>query len=152
MRFLIVALAGFLIGGWAVPLGFWLGLSPLVTFLTSAGGGLAGCWAFILVGDRVAAWWRRRRGTELTAGPPTEDEETAAGDDDAAGRVGRFVDRYGVRGLGIVGPIFPGVTVSVAGGLALGLDRRELGKWMTIGIIVMYGLYTLGAALLVYLF
>lgn len=98
MDLLIVAVAGLLIGGWAVPLGFWLGLSPLITFLTAAGGGLAGCWAFILVG-----------------------------------------------------PIFPGVTASVVGGLALGLDRRELGKWMTIGIIVMYGLYTLGAATLVYL-
>jgi hypothetical protein len=63
-----------------------------------------------------------------------------------------FIDRYGVRGLGVVGPIFPGVTASVAGGLALGLDRRALGKWMTIGIIAMYGLYTLGLSLLVYLF
>ena len=50
--------------------------------------------------------------------------------------------------MGIVGPIFPGVTASVIGGLALGLDRRSLGKWMTIGIIVMYGLYGLGLALL----
>ena len=151
MDFLIVAVAGFLIGGWAVPLGFWLGLSPLITFLTAAGGGLAGCWAFILVGDRVAEWWRSRRGADSVS-EPTAASDPAHPGDDRPERVWRFVDRFGLRGLGIVGPIFPGVTASVLGGLALGLDRRELGKWMTIGIIVMYGLYTLGAAALVYLF
>ena len=150
MKVVVVALAGFLIGGWAVPLGFVLGISPVVTLLVAAGGGLAGCWAFILAGDRIAAWWHRRRGQAASAAP-TEDE-VAVERDDEAGRVRRFVDRYGVRGLGIVGPIFPGVTASVAGGLALGLDGRQLGKWMSIGIIVMYSLYTLGVAMLLYVF
>ncbi len=151
MKVVVVALAGFLIGGWAVPLGFVLGISPLVTFVVAAGGGLVGCWAFILAGDRVAGWWRRRRTGDGALASPAESDKSAPGDDHA-GRVRRFVDRFGVRGLGIVGPIFPGVTASVAGGLALGLDGRELGKWMSIGIIVMYGLYTLGALLLVDLF
>jgi len=148
MEVVVVAIAGFLIGGWSVPLGFVLGLSPGVTFVAAAGGGLSGCWAFILAGDRVKAWWRRRRGAGATE--PDDDEPKSALD--ARGRIRHFVDLHGVRGLGIVGPIFPGVTVSVAGGLALGLDGRQLGKWMSIGIVIMYGLYTLGALLLVELF
>ena len=145
MRVVVVALAGFLIGGWSVPLGFLLGISPLVTFLAAAGGGLAGCWAFVLAGDRVKSWWRRRKGLDEVL----EDPDGTTEDD---GRVQRFVDRYGVRGLGLVGPIFPGVTASVAGGLAIGLDGRQLGRWMTIGILIMYSLYTVGLVVLVELF
>lgn len=144
MRVVVVALAGFLIGGWSVPLGFVLGVSPFVTFLAAAGGGLAGCWAFVLAGDQVTAWWRRRRGLDDAAA-----QHDPSSDD---GRVRRFVDRYGVRGLGLVGPIFPGVTVSVAGGLAMGLDGRQLGRWMTIGIVLMYSLYTVGLLVIVELF
>lgn len=150
MKVIVVALAGFLIGGWSVPLGFALGIAPVVTLLAAAGGGLAGCWAFILAGDRIASWWHRRRGQAPPAAS-TEDDAAATRNGEA-GRVRRFVDRYGVRGLGLVGPIFPGVTASVAGGLALGLDGRRLGKWMSIGIIVMYSLYTLGVVLLLEVF
>jgi hypothetical protein len=81
---------------------------------------------------------------EADDGPSDEAAEEAE-----AGRVRRFVDHYGVRGLGLVGPIFPGVTASVVGGLALGLDRRALGKWLTIGIVAMYALYVAAVALLV---
>ena len=147
MEYAAVAIAGFVLGGWAVPLGFALGLGPVATFVSAAGGGLLGCWTFLLAGDRVTGWIRRRRGADAMP-----DAEHDADDAEAEGRVRGFVDRSGVRGLGLVGPIFPGVTASVAGGLALGLDRRSLGRWLTIGIVVMYGLYSLGLALFVYLF
>lgn len=58
----------------------------------------------------------------------------------------------GFKGLGIVGLIIPGVSASVAGGLAMGLDGRQLGKWMSIGILIMYTLYTVGLIVLVELF
>jgi hypothetical protein len=155
MKFLAVMVAGLALGGWAVPMGFLLDLSPLMTFVAAAGGGLLGCWAFLLAGERISAFIHRHRGETIET-PGTADGQSAQQHNDAAdevgdsnnGRVHKFVDRFGVRGLGIVGPIFPGVTASVIGGLALGLDRRSLGKWMTIGIIVMYGLYVLGLALL----
>jgi hypothetical protein len=155
MKFLAVMVAGLVLGGWAVPMGFVLDLSPVTTFAAAASGGLLGCWAFLLAGERISAFVHRHRG-ETNEAPATADDQSAQQRNDAAdeagesdtGRVRKFVDRFGVRGLGIVGPIFPGVTASVIGGLALGLDRRLLGKWMTIGIIVMYGLYVLGLSLL----
>jgi hypothetical protein len=158
MKVLAVMVAGLVLGGWAVPMGFVLDLSPLATFLAAAGGGLIGCWAFLLAGERISAFIRRHR-EETNESLATVDDQSGQQHNDTAdeaadpdtGRVRRFVDRFGVRGLGIVGPIFPGVTASVIGGLALGLDRRSLGKWMTIGIIVMYGLYVLGLTLLTWL-
>jgi uncharacterized membrane protein len=141
MEYLIVAVCGFILGGWAVPLGFLLGLGPVATFAASAAGGLIGCWVFLLAGDRIAEWTSRRRGRR-------SDEESS--DDQAeTGKVTRFVDRSGVRGLGLIGPIFPGVTASVIGGLALGLDRRALGRWLSVGIVVMYALYVAAVTLLV---
>jgi hypothetical protein len=155
MKFLAVMVAGLALGGWAVPMGFLLDLSPLMTFVAAAGGGLLGCWAFLLAGERISAFIHRHRGETIETTGTTDDQSAQQPDDSVdevedsdTGRVRKFVDRFGVRGLGIVGPIFPGVTASVVGGLALGLDRRSLGKWMTIGIFVMYGLYVLGLALL----
>ena len=136
--------AGLALGGWAVPMGFVLDLSPLTTFVAAAGGGLLGCWAFLLLGDRISAFVDRHPAKTNGTSAPADD----AGDAET-GRVREFVDRFGVRALGIVGPIFPGVTASVIGGLALGLDRRALGKWMTLGITLMYGLYVLGLSILV---
>ncbi len=65
-----------------------------------------------------------------------------------AGRVARFADRHRVRGLGIVGPISPAGRASVVGSLPLGLDRRLRGRCMSIGIIVMHGLFALAVAVL----
>lgn len=156
MKFFAVMVAGLVLGGWAVPMGFVLDLGPAMTFAAAASGGLLGCWAFLLAGERISAFIRQRRGQTKENLVAAANERTQQCDDDAdqtgdvdAGRVRKFVDRFGIRGLGIVGPIFPGVTASVVGGLALGLDRRLLGKWMTIGIIVMYGLYVVGLAMLV---
>lgn len=143
-----MAVCGFLLGGWAVPLGLLLGLGPVATFASSAAGGLIGCWLFLLAGDRIAEWTSNRRARPDVTSLSDEPDHVSS-DEAEAGRVRRFVDRYGVRGLGIVGPIFPGVTASVVGGLALGLDRRALGRWLSVGIVVMYALYVAAVALLV---
>ena len=160
MKYLAVALAGFVLGGWSVPLGFALGMGPIATFVSAAVGGLIGCWVFLLAGDSIEAFLSRHKKTSearAASGDDGDSETVEAVDDTAkseasAGKVSGFVDRFGVRGLGLIGPLFPGVTVSVVGGLALGLDRRQLGKWLSIGIVGMYGLYTIGLWLLVELF
>jgi hypothetical protein len=157
MEYLAVMVTGLLLGGWAVPLGFALGLGPLATFAAAAGGGLVGCWAFLLAGDRISALARRLGRSDGSDVAETDgvlddepgDESTGSAEDSGGGRITELVDRFGVRGLGIIGPIFPGVTASVIGGLAIGIDRRSLGRWMTIGIIVMYGLYVIGVTLLI---
>jgi hypothetical protein len=61
----------------------------------------------------------------------------------------QMLGKYGVRGLGLIGPIFPGVTVSVLIGLAAGIDRKELATWMSIGVLAMYAIYTIGLAVII---
>ena len=45
-------------------------------------------------------------------------------------------------------PFSPGRRWLLAG-LAAGVDRNELVKWMTIGVFGLFGVYTVGLALLI---
>ena len=130
---LIVALVAIISGGFAIPVGFLLDLPPLEIYLSAAAGALVGMGVFVFVGAGLREWIVRRLNIS---------EEKLEG-----GK--RMLGKYGVEGLGLVGPIFPGVTVTVLIGLAAGIDRRVLTKWMSIGVLAMYGIYTVGLALII---
>lgn len=136
MKYLVVGVVGLLMGGVAIPAGFTLGLSALETWLAAAAGGVGGMLVFVLAGGKLREWIIDKANVS----------------EEAQERGTRILGRFGVRGLGLVGPIFPGVTASVLIGVGAGADRRELTKWMTIGIVGMYGLFSFGLALLIELF
>jgi hypothetical protein len=69
--------------------------------------------------------------------------------EEAQEKVAKVLGRWGIRGLGLIGPLFPGVTVSVLAGLAAGVDRNELVKWMSLGIFGLYAVYVAGLAVLI---
>jgi hypothetical protein len=125
---LVVVVVAFVGGGWAVPVGASLNLPPVQVYVCAIAGSLAGMAVFLLGGEKVQAWLTRGRTRE-----PDPDS-----------RLRQFVDRHGARGLGLVGPTFPGVTASIVLGLALGVDKRALARWMTIGIVVLFAVYTAG--------
>lgn len=129
----IVFVAALLSGGFAIPAGFLLELPALVTYAAACAGSVAGMVIFAFVGGGL-----RKRLVSRMKNP-----------DEAQEKVAKVLGSWGVRGLGLIGPIFPGVTVSVLAGLAAGVDRNELIKWMTIGIFGLFGLYTVGLALLI---
>lgn len=131
--FLIVAATALLSGGFAIPLGFLLEMPILDVYLAAVIGAIVGMIVFAFVGGGI-----RRFAVSRMKDP-----------DDAHARVSKVLGQWGVRGLGLVGPIFPGVTVSVVVGLAVGVDRNELVRWMTVGILTLYGVYTIGLAILI---
>ncbi|MGI9586472.1 MAG: hypothetical protein ACR2N7_12870 [Acidimicrobiia bacterium] len=134
--FLIVFVTALLSGGFAIPLGFLLEMPALDIYLASVAGAATGMVVFAFVGGGLRDW---------IVGRMKNPEE-------AAERVGRLLGERGVRGLGLVGPIFPGVSISVIAGLAMGAGRGELIRWMTIGILALFGLYTIGLAVLIEVF
>lgn len=134
-RFIVAAIAA-ISGGFAIPLGFLLELPPIATYLAAAAGALGGMVLFVFVGGGLRDWIVRK--ANIT------DEQLKKG----RGVLGK----YGVQGLGLVGPIFPGVTVSVLIGLAAGVERKELAKWMSLGILIIYAIYTLGLWVLIEVF
>jgi hypothetical protein len=131
--FLVVFTTALLSGGFAIPAGFLLELPALTTYVAASAGSIAGMVVFAFVGGGLRSWIVNRMDN------PEEAQE----------KVAKVLGKWGVRGLGLIGPIFPGVTVSVLAGLAAGVDRNELVKWMTIGIFGLFGLYTIGLALVI---
>jgi len=134
---LVVAAISFVSGGFGIPIGFALGLEPLEVYVAASLGSVAALVLFLYAGDKIRARLMRDR-------QPREP--------DADSRVRQLTDRFGAKGLGLVGPIFPGVTASVVIGISLGLSRASLARWMSLGIVLMYALYTVGLWLLVELF
>ena len=134
LAWLIVGAVSLISGGWSIPLGLALGLSAIEVYLAASIGSMLGLAFFLFAGDKLRA--RITRNREIpTPGPDS--------------RTGRLINRHGARGLGLVGPLFPGVTASVLIGLAVDLDRKALARWMSVGIAAMFGLYTAGLWLLV---
>ncbi len=131
---MVVAAISFVSGGFAIPIGFSLSLSAVEVYIAASVGSMLGLWVFLFAGDRL----RIRLTGKEEPDPP-----------DPESRIGRFADRYGAKGLGMVGPLFPGVTASVLLGLTLGMKRAALGRWMTIGIGLMFALYCGGLWVLI---
>jgi membrane protein DedA with SNARE-associated domain len=130
---LIVAVVAVISGGFAIPVGFLLELPPLETYLAAVVGALAGMLFFIFVGSGLRDWIVRKANIS----------------EEKMGKGKEILGDYGTRGLGLVGPLFPGVTVSVLIGLAAGIDQKELAMWMSIGILGMYAIYTVGLAVII---
>jgi membrane protein DedA with SNARE-associated domain len=129
----IVAVVAVISGGFAIPVGFLLELPPLETYLAAVVGALAGMLFFIFVGSGLRDWIVRKANIS----------------EEKMGKGKEILGDYGTRGLGLVGPLFPGVTVSVLIGLAAGIDQKELAMWMSIGILGMYAIYTVGLAVII---
>jgi hypothetical protein len=95
----------------AVPVGLALGLSPILVWVLTVVGSMAGVGAVAVAGEAVRAWLVRRRGASTTAGH---------------GRLYRVWVRYGV--------VAPAMGTAI--GIALGAPRRRLIAWMCAGVIV----------------
>lgn len=134
--FLIVLVTALVSGGFAIPVGFLLEMPAFTIYLAAVVGSVIGMVVFAFVGGGLRTWIVGRMKN------PEEAQE----------RVNQMLGERGVRGLGLFGPLFPGVTVSVVAGLAVGADRGELIKWMTIGIFALFALYTVGLVILIEVF
>jgi membrane protein DedA with SNARE-associated domain len=130
---LIVAIVAVISGGFAIPVGFLLDLPALETYLAAAVGALLGMIVFVFVGSGLRGW--------IVDKLNISEEKLEVGT--------KMLGKYGTEGLGLIGPIFPGVTVTVLIGLAAGIGRKELAKWMGLGIVLLYAIYTIGLVVII---
>ena len=130
---LIVAVVAVISGGFAIPVGFLLELPAIETYLAAAIGALLGMLVFVFVGAGLRGW--------IVEKLDISEEKLEGGK--------RMLGKWGTEGLGLIGPIFPGVTVSALIGLAAGIDRKELATWMALGIVILYGVYTIGLVVII---
>lgn len=104
-----------------VPAGFAMRLHPALTALTAAAGSLLATVLVVLLGDKLRERLLRRKKKAPDAAPP----------DRLIDRVWR---RYGVVGLGLLGPGLTGAPLGAALGLSLRVPARQLLGWLSLGI------------------
>lgn len=108
---------------WAsIPLGFVLGLHPLVTGITTVIGATLGVFIVIFTGERLRSWILKRHKSKNEEKKP--------------GLIQKIWQRYGVIGLGLLAPLLTGAPLGTALGIALGAPAKQLLFWMGIGIIL----------------
>jgi hypothetical protein len=117
----------------AIPAGLALGLSPLAVIATTTLGYISGVAVVLLPGERVRAWVLRRFNRQAVEAPP--------------GVLRRVWERWGVVGLGLLGPMTVGAQLGTALGVALNAGPRALFVWMALGALVWSVLLTLAVAL-----
>ncbi|MFY0545288.1 small multi-drug export protein [Brevibacillus sp. H7] len=104
----------------AIPLGFALGLSAVVTCVLSAVGSILSAGIVIYLGGSLRAWLIKRMVKKSSK----------------QSRMSRIWDKYGVIGLGFLSPLLTGAPLGAAIGVSLGAKPGKLMFWMTIGIVV----------------
>jgi membrane protein YqaA with SNARE-associated domain len=123
----IVALASFEIYA-AIPAGFAFGLSPVIIFLSSVAGGLAGVFVAAFLGDRIRLFISKYK-KKKEEKPKT-------------GLVYRIWNKYGIIGLGLLGTVTVGAPVSIAVGVGFNAPLRKLITWCCIGVITRCLMFT----------
>ncbi len=116
----IIALASFEIYA-AIPAGFAFGLSPVVIFLSSIAGGLAGVFVAAFLGNKIKAFISKYK-KQKEEKPKT-------------GLVYRIWHKYGIIGLGLLGTITVGAPVSIAVGVGFNAPLKQLITWCCVGVI-----------------
>lgn len=107
----------------SIPAGLAMGLSPVAVFLIAIISYVVGILVVLLPGERLRAWFLRRyhhRQAEKT--------QTSL--------IWRAWERYGMIGLGLLGPMTVGAQIGTALGLSLNMPPRKLLVWMTLGAII----------------
>jgi membrane protein DedA with SNARE-associated domain len=117
----------------AIPLGFVLGLHPVIIGIANVIGATIGVFIIIFAGERLRNWILKHYARKNADNKP--------------GTIQRIWQRYGVIGLGLLSPFITGALPGAAIGIASGVPAGKLLFWMTIGIIVWtIVLVALGAA------
>jgi membrane protein YqaA with SNARE-associated domain len=106
-----------------IPAGFALQLHPLVTAATAAAGSLLATLIVLFLGDKLRQRLIRRK-------------PAADGNVPAERLIDRVWRRYGVVGLGLLGPGLTGAPLGAALGLSMGVPGRRLLSWLALGIVL----------------
>jgi hypothetical protein len=115
----------------AVPLGLAMKLSPTLTGIATASGAILGVVIVIALGGRVREWMLKKKKAEQTAGAVPDER-----------LIIRIWDKYGVVGLGLLGPFLVGAPLSAAIGVMFGASYSRLLFWMILGILLWTAAFT----------
>ncbi len=114
----------------AIPAGFAFGLSPIVIFLASLGGGLLGVFASAYLGDKIKSVinsFRKNKVEKIKKEP---------------GFVLKIWGKYGVIGLGLLGTMSVGAPISIGIGVGFNVPTNKMVFWCSLGVLIRCALFT----------
>ncbi|KIV57648.1 small multi-drug export protein [Aneurinibacillus migulanus] len=115
----------------AIPVGFALGLHPVIIAVASALGSIIAAVVVIFLAKSLRNWLMKRMERK----------------NKRQGRMGKIWQKYGVIGLGLASPLLTGAPLGAAIGVSFGAKPVTLFIWMVIGIIVWSGILTAAVAM-----
>jgi hypothetical protein len=93
-----------------VPGGIIFGLDPLLVVVAAVSGNTITIFAFAFAGDQIRSWLKRRREAKGKVGESKRFEKAQAS-----------FDKYGIYGMGLLGPILVGTQFAAAISVAAGV-------------------------------
>ena len=116
-----------------IPVGIVRGLSPFWVILLAFAGNMLTVLLLIFLYDRLDRWYRSRK----------DEVEKSESKRQLRGR--KIMNKYGVAGLALAGPVFIGTHIAAFFALLFGASRRKTIIWMTFSIAawsVVFGVVT----------
>lgn len=129
--YILVYILALLAGGWAVSAGVTFGLNPVGVYVAAVLGSLT-FGAVVLFGggpirDRLMA----------------QSEAASRLESQAEDRAGPLIQRWGMRGLALIGPTVLGPSITLTAALLFGFERRRFAMWYTASTLLGFAVLTL---------
>ncbi|MBZ9570048.1 small multi-drug export protein [Methanobrevibacter sp. TMH8] len=121
IEILVIFIAAILELWFSIPLGLGFGLNPILIIVASSLGSILSAIIIAYFGESIRNWIIKRKSKNK---------------DIKEGRAYDIWNKYGTVGLGLLSPLLFGAPIGTAIGIALGIPKKNLIKWMSIGIVV----------------
>ncbi|WP_234032339.1 small multi-drug export protein [Lentibacillus cibarius] len=118
-----------------VPAGIVWGLTPFLVMVVAFMGNMLSVLVVIFGFDQLKRWYVRRR--------EAKGKESSKG----SRRAVVFFHKYGLAGLGLLGPLLIGTHIAAFIGMALGASKRAMSIWIGVGIAVWVAIFGITTAL-----
>jgi membrane protein YqaA with SNARE-associated domain len=112
----------------AIPAGFALGLSSWTIFFAAVIGGLTGVFVSAFLGDKIRKFFQKDK--------PVKEKKIKHP------VVYKMWNKYGIIGLGFIGTVLVGAPISIAAGITLQANIKNLAVWCCIGVLTRCIVFT----------
>lgn len=111
-----------------IPAGIVAGLDPVLVVLAGVSGNLLTVALAAFYGQRLRSWWMTRRHADELPDEPGADAASEEGP--GRRRARRVVQRWGLPGLAVLGPIGLGTQLSALLAVSMGVSARRTLAWI----------------------
>lgn len=125
-----------------IPAGVLGGLPVLPVVLAGVAGNLLTVWLAAVYGQRLRDWWVRRGARQKEGRAPGREPRATGGSHEAEPRrdrrrerIERVMNRWGMPGLAVLGPLGLGTQVSALAAVAMGVSARTTFLWVGAGTV-----------------